>query len=239
MNNDRKNRPSSSDFEVTPVRKPTQQQEYTVEEFSPRSSRPSNRSEALKNTCKSNDIPVFEVSSVREERQVKSTPRQSVPRTRQTETPSRSERTISRPRVQESEFEVSSFTQNKRAATPERQSRPLSFERPVAQREVSNRVRQTERPRVASSDNEFVRPAQRPRREENVVNERSRATENTRRERVRATEVTSRRQENQRAQIAERRRELDSQLSHFTYQGKQPRNYAISVAITTFKILLI
>ena len=33
MNNDRKNRPSSSDFEVTPVRKSTPQREYTVEEI--------------------------------------------------------------------------------------------------------------------------------------------------------------------------------------------------------------
>ena len=96
MNNDRKNRPSSSDFEVTPVRKTTTQREYIVEEVSPRTNRASQRSEALKNARINNGIPAFEVSQVREQRQQKSSEsslHQPSVRTRQTEISPRTQRT--------------------------------------------------------------------------------------------------------------------------------------------------
>ncbi len=256
MNNDRKNRPSSSDFEVTPVRKSTPQREYTVEEISSRSNRSAQRSEALKNARKNNDIPAFEVSSVRQERPQRSydtSLRQATTRTRQTDTSLRSDRTQARPRQNtQSEFEVSSFTQRQRTQMPERQSssaktvyeRQATEEKSPFLREAraqrtpsSTRIRQTEqvRTRQASVQSEpaFSARTERARATENARQERVRATESSRQERVRSTE------QKQRAQIEARRRELDSQLSHFTYKGKQPRNYAISVAITTFKILLI
>lgn len=232
MNNDRKNRPSSSDFEVTPVRKATPQREYTVEEFSPRQRSTSQRSEASRtqSSHRQSEIPAFEVSSVRPERPQRSTSNEVSARPRpterihQTEVPRAQEVRTRASRPQE-QFEVSSFTSRRQepATTPAESRR----ERPFVQQETSSaRVRRTEQAqRPVSEKPTFSAPRERTRTTDTARRERA--------ERVRATENA------RREQIAARRRELDSQLSHFTYEGKQPRNYAISVALTTFKILLI
>ena len=234
MNNDRKNRPSSSDFEVTPVRKTTTQREYIVEEVSPRTNRASQRSEALKNARINNGIPAFEVYQVREQRQQKSSEsslHQPSVRTRQTEISPRTQRTQMHTRQSnQSEFEVSSFTAKEREQKTVRESRQprATSERPFIREQVpvSRQAHTQSAPSLAR-----VRLAEQVRAQQTAS--KNKQTSTSKAKRVRLTEI------NQHTKTEQRRRELDSQFSHFTYQGKEPRNYAISVALTTFKILLI